>query len=699
MALCLFGACAADPQPDASEIGSETGGYSDSTAGTAADLGDDSSTFGDSLEALGAYAGYFEGQTENITVTCESGTPGCGILQNGVLTFTQIKEDSVYSVSGQLRGSIVIDVGDACKLDLELKGLSLVSDSTNPITVLSGDKVSITAKNGYENFIYDIRQALEETEDTVYSGAIHSEVDLEICGKGSLTVVSENNNGIHSKDDLEVKNLSLLVACGDNALKGNDSVTLESGTTTLIATKGDGIKTSNSDISQKGNQRGTIRILGGIHRIYAACDGLDAAYDVRIEGEETELSVFTDKYSNYSKEVTVVSEDVYYIRFTSSNYQYSVQYYNSDSDYYWVTAQYHSKVSGGRNNYYYYSYPKMTDYSKVRFFIYSSEQKTEQDTDYLVASDYLTPSAGYDTWALTQNGNSLYYDWTNYTTNLGGMGGMGGPGGMNEGNRDKGDYSAKGIKAANAVTILAGTVAVKAYDDAIHANADSALENGEDPLGNVTVTGGNITLYSNDDGIHADNALQINGGSVTVTNSYEGLEGATVGISNGAVSVTASDDGINSCAASGIGIAISGGVVYIHCGGDGMDANSRTAYEGVMFSGGKVVSICTSGMNSAIDTEQGYTYTGGSVLAVMPFGGMTNEATHCADFSKIGTGIRTSVNSGSCLTVKDGQNDIVTVRMPVSMSAVVIYLGSSSAEIAESDAPGETLDSNGIRWN
>ena len=109
-----------------------------------------------------------------------------------------------------------------------------------------------------------------------------------------------------------------------------------------------------------------------------------------------------------------------------------------------------------------------------------------------------------------------------------------------------------------------------------------------------------------------------------------------------------------------------------------------------------MVSICTSGMNSAIDTEHGYTYAGGSVLAVMSAGGMTNEATNCADFNRVGTGIRTSVNSGSYLAGKDEKKEIVTVRMLVSMSAVVIYLGSSMVEIAAFDVSGESLDSNGV---
>lgn len=695
---------------DNTTSGNETGNNSNSgtatTPGAVTDLGDDSKTFGESLDDLNAYAGYFEEDSADIVVECVSGTNGCYTLSGNTLTFTSVSEDSVYSVSGTLRGNIVIDIGDDYKFDLELKGLSLVSSTTNPVTVLSGDEVSITAKSEYQNYIYDTRAAVDEADETVFSGAIHSAVDLEICGKGALTIVSENNNGIHSKDDLQVKNLTLLVACSDNALKGNDSVEITDATTTLIAAAGDGIKTTNTDISEKGNQRGTISISGGSHTVYAACDGLDAAYHVVIDQDTTELNIYTDKYSNYSSEVTAVDEDQYYIRFTYDGYLYSVKYYNSDDDYCWVNAEYHSKVSGGRSTYYYYAYPKMTEYSKMQFFIYDSDMKQGQEDDYLVASDYLTPNTGYDTFALTSQGNSLMYQWTNYTTSIqdngwGGMGGHGGGGmgGMNDGNSDKGDYSTKGIKAGNEIVINAGTINIKAYDDAIHANGDTTLENGETPTGNVTINGGIITAYSNDDGLHADGTLKIASGTVSVTNSYEGLEGTDVVISGGYVSVVSSDDGINGTTTSGTAIEISGGTVYINCTGDGIDSNSRSSYSGIVFSGGKTVVISNSSGNSAIDTEQGYQYTGGSVVAIMPSRGMTSEATHCSNFNSIGTKATVSLNSGSYLTVKENGSTVVTVQMPDSISAMVIYLGSKSASVSSESSSSASFDSNGVCWS
>ena len=678
--------------PDSSETG---------TQGDVADLGDDNKTFGDSLDNLGVYDGYFESASTDIEVKCISGTDKAYKLEGTTLTFTAIGEKTVYSISGTFRGNIVIDVGDSYKFDLELHGLSLVCNSTNPIIVKSGDEVAIKAKKDTKNYIYDMRATIDSTDETLYSGAIHSDVDLEIGGKGELTVISENNNGIHSGDDLQVKNLTLFVACIDNSLKGNDGVEIEGDNTTLIASGGDCIKTSNSDISEKGNQRGSISIVGGTHNLYAACDGIDAAYNVSIDDSTTVLNIYTDKYSNYSKEVTANSSDTNYIRFTSNKYYYSVKYYNSDADYVWVNAEYHSKVSGGRTSYYYYSYPKMPDYAKQQFFIYETEAQRGQEEEYLVKSDYLTPNSGSDTFALTQSYNGLSYQWTNYTTKVGegGFGGApGGFGGMGDGNTDKGDHSTKGIKAANEIIINNGTVNIKAYDDAIHANNDTALENGATALGNVTINGGNITAYSNDDGLHADGTLNIKAGTVSVTNAYEGLEGTQVNISGGYVSISSKDDGINATTTSGTAIAISGGTVYIYCTGDGIDSNSRSADVGIVFSGGKTVVISNSGMNSALDTENGYTYTAGSVVAIMPQGGMSSEATHCDNFSSIGAKKNVSVSNGGYLVVGIG-NTTATIKMPVSLSGIVVVLGDNSPSISTESSASVALDQNGVAWN
>ncbi len=648
------------------------------------DLGDDSTTYGDSFEDLGVYDGDFESGVQDVVIECVSGTANCYTIENNVITFTGVNADSVYSIKGQLDGNIVIDIGDAYKFDLELHGFSIKSTSLNPITVLSGNEVAIKAKKDTKNYIYDNREGIDETDETLYSGAIHSTVDLEIGGKGSLVVVSKNNNGIHTKDDLQVKNLDLTVTCCDNALKGNDSVEITSGNLTLIATSGDGIKTSNSDISSKGNQRGTISISNATVDIYAACDGIDAAYDVVIDGETTLLNIYTDKYSNYSQEVTATSTAVYYIRFTNNSYSYSVKYYNADGDYEWVNASYHSSVRGGgmgRTTYYYYSFPKMTKYDKMQIFIYSSGMEQEQDLDYTAATEHLTLNATYDTLALSSRSNSISYSWTNYTTFVqqgGPGGGMGG--GMNDGNTDKGDYSTKGIKSFNEIVIHNGTINIKSYDDAIHANNDSALENSQTPLGNVTINGGTVSLYSNDDGIHADGSLTVTDGNISVLNSYEGVEGQTISIAGGNISILAKDDGMNTTATSGVGISLSGGFVYIYCTGDGMDSNSQTSYSGISFEGGNAVIISNSSMNSAIDTEKGYKYSSGSIIAIMPKGGMTSESTKCSNFSSIGMTKTMSFTNGNTVTISGDLE--YSFAMPCSLSNAYVILLNKNNSVA-----------------
>lgn len=54
--------------------------------------------------------------------------------------------DTICLVSGSFNGQIVINGGDDYKFELEMCGLTLYSSEQNPIMILSGDKVTLTAK-------------------------------------------------------------------------------------------------------------------------------------------------------------------------------------------------------------------------------------------------------------------------------------------------------------------------------------------------------------------------------------------------------------------------------------------------------------------------------------------------------------------------------------------------------------------------
>lgn len=136
------------------------------------------------------------------------------------------------------------------------------------------------------------------------------------------------------------------------------------------------------------------------------------------------------------------------------------------------------------------------------------------------------------------------------------------------------------------------------------------MEDGNTSTGNIEINGGTLTLYSRDDAIHADGNLTVNDGEISITYSYEGLEATVVQILGGKVSVVASDDGINGTGTSGSSIVIGGGEGYVYAGGDGLDSNSTTSNQGIMFSGGKSVIISYGNGDSSIDTERGYAYQG-----------------------------------------------------------------------------------------
>lgn len=670
LSLSIFSACGTSSgnlpgnptSPDQSQTGTTEGTTADKTDSEKTDIPDD-----------------LPENANTLTITCSEGTDNCWTTENQTLTFSGITADTVCSVSGEFNGQIVIDSGDDYKFELELCGITLYSEEQNPITVLSGDKVTLTAKKGSVNYIYDKRDSVAEDE-TAYSSAIYATCDLSLEGKGELIVISENNNGIHTKDDLKVKNLTLAVTCRDNALKGNDSVTISGGTLTLIAKTGDGIKTTNSDISSKGNQRGTISLSGGTVSIYAACDGIDAAYNAEIGGD-TILNIYTDKYSPYSETVESSGSDRY-IRFTSDSYSYSVKYYNSDADYKWVNATLSKTVNGGRTNYYYYSFEELTGYKSLQVYMYSSGQAQGQDEKYDYKTDYMSWNSSYDTISLESRRGTITCDWANYTTSTGGFGGPGGFGEMTDGNTEKGDYSTKGIKADNEIIVSGGTITVNSYDDSLHANSGTALENGETATGNITISGGSLTLFSKDDAVHADGTVTVSDGTINVSGCYERLEGLYVVITGGDVSIVSSDDGINATTTSGTGITFESGNVYIYAGGDGVDSNSQTSYQGILFAGGEITIISTSGGDSSIDTERGYTYTGGVVLALCPSNGMGNESMNCRNFSAIGTKSTMNLQKGQTLTATVGNSAVVSVVMPCNLSALVIYLGSSSATIS-----------------
>ena len=205
----------------------------------------------------------------------------------------------------------------------------------------------------------------------------------------------------------------------------------------------------------------------------------------------------------------------------------------------------------------------------VTFYCYSSSQTPSQDQTYAFKSDQLTIPTAYDQYYVkSASSQTLTGEWQNYSTSQQGPGGGGGRppgggmGGPNEGNNDKAEYSCKGIKGDNGITINGGIINIKSHDDAIHTNSDVLLQNGSYGKATLAINGGTITIYTDDDGLHSDGNLTIDGGNIIITNSYEGVEGNNIYLNKGTVQIKSSDDGINAKTS----LNFNGSTVYLDAG-------------------------------------------------------------------------------------------------------------------------------------
>ena len=271
----------------------------------------------------------------------------------------------------------------------------------------------------------------------------------------------------------------------------------------------------------------------------------------------------------------------------------------------------------------------------------------------------------------------------------GGMGGgrPGGPGGMpGEGSADKAAISAKGLKAANNLTVSGGKITVVAQDDGIHSD------------GNVSITNGTLHIRAADDGIHAEKELTVSGGVLTVAQSYEGLEALHINLLGGTNRITASDDGANATNGEGGGmmggpggrpgggwsgtggsspsssaeapvLTFAGGYTVFDAAGDGVDSNGNI----VMTGGTVLVYGPTDNGNGPIDFGDGgygMTISGGTFLAVGSSG--MAETAENAGQAVLAAYWRGGLSAGETIGIVDGDGRVIAAfSLPKAIASVV----------------------------
>ena len=175
--------------------------------------------------------------------------------------------------------------------------------------------------------------------------------------------------------------------------------------------------------------------------------------------------------------------------------------------------------------------------------------------------------------------------------------------------------ASKAFEAHDSIRVAGGVFTLSAGTDGFHAE-----DSDDSAAGYIYIAdGGTRTLRAGDDAIHANSAGQIDGGTLNLT-SAEGIEATFIRINGGAVSISASDDGINAAnksTACEVAVEFNGGEVSITMSGfdtDGVDSNGN-----IYMNGGTVtVNGASFDYDGSAQLNGGTLYVNGQQLASIP---------------------------------------------------------------------------------
>ena len=253
----------------------------------------------------------------------------------------------------------------------------------------------------------------------------------------------------------------------------------------------------------------------------------------------------------------------------------------------------------------------------------------------------------------------------------GGRGGWGRPGGGGmgmDGNANKTDVSAKGIKAVGLydeagttwqskgdITINGGNITIDSSDDSIHCGGD------------MKIYGGVYSIATADDGFHSDHTLNIGKTAantfddvqIFISKCYEGVEGTVINQNSGTVYIISGDDGYN----AGGGSDGSGNQPGFpgNPWGQGATASSSTKIE-MNINGGFVCVNSANGDHDAFDSNGNINLNGGYICA------NGQEPLDCGD----GGGYSINYNGASVITMTAGNTNLATRYSFVDDSGKVI---------------------------
>ena len=578
-----------------------------------------------------------------------------------------------YVLSGTISdGQIVVDSDDKDSVRLVLNGAEITCSNSSAIWVKAGDTI-ITLADGTENTLTDGAEYTTDSEDDEPKAAVYAKDDLTFNGSGSLTVNGNYKNGIQCKDALKFVSGTYTITAANNGLVGKDSVSIKDGTYT-ITSGGDGIKSTNTDETDKGY----VIIDGGTFTITAEGDGIQAETLLRVN--DGDFTITTGGGSENAVQKNGMGgggpiggggqmpengsgrpEDG---RAPGNQEAESSDGQSANAD----AAASDSNSSAGSTDTN--TPPEKKDLPQGNGGQPGEPPQNNTDNS---NSDSNGSADGSDTSDSDTSGNQMQPGGT--------------PPDMNQQSSEEEDTtSTKGLKSYVELVATGGTFNIDSCDDALH--SDNSVE----------VTDGTYTINTGDDGIHADKTLNISGGTIDIQQCSEGIEGFDIVINDGDIRVTASDDAINAAGESstdnsdttadsetnkeqtdnsvsdsgngqqtgqmggqmeaedqGATLTINGGSLYVNANGDGLDANGD-----ILITGGNLtIHGPADGGNGTLDYASECKITGGTFAAVGS-NGMIQNPSEDSEQPVICQSLDSQVESGTVIAVKDEDGNVIT---------------------------------------
>lgn len=214
------------------------------------------------------------------------------------------------------------------------------------------------------------------------------------------------------------------------------------------------------------------------------------------------------------------------------------------------------------------------------------------------------------------------------------------------------------------------TISTNNYAEAKAVSADSA----------ITIISGNITISSADDGIKSKQAITVNGGTIIINQSVEGIEAPNIYLNGGNVSVTASDDGLNSTYGEdgefndGSKLVVNGGYVFVNSTqGDALDSNGD-----IFIYGGTIVAHGPqSSPQVGMDVNGVCRVDGGFLVVSGTNSNMTEAPSATSTQRSVLLRTSTSINAGTLFHLEDASGNSLLTFAPLRRYYSIIF--SSSA--------------------